>query len=49
MAGDWYILATIPNFFERGMVAPHDIYSPRPAGDIRDVAPPKLARPRIDC
>jgi apolipoprotein D and lipocalin family protein len=36
MAGDWYILATLPNSFERGIVAPHDVYTVRPKGDIRE-------------
>jgi apolipoprotein D and lipocalin family protein len=36
MAGDWYILATLPNSFERGIVAPHDVYTLRPKGDIRE-------------
>jgi apolipoprotein D and lipocalin family protein len=26
--GGWYIVATIPNSFERGMVAPYDVYTP---------------------
>ncbi len=34
--GGWYILATIPNHFERGMVAPFDVYSLRANGDIRE-------------
>jgi len=34
MYGSWYIVATIPNWFERGMVAPVDNFSPRPDGDI---------------
>ncbi len=36
MQGGWYILATIPNHFERGMVAPFDVYSLRADGDIRE-------------
>lgn len=36
MYGRWYIVATIPNWFERGMVAPTDYFSPRPDGDIRE-------------
>ncbi len=36
MAGDWYILATLPNGFERGIVAPHDVYTLRPKGGIRE-------------
>lgn len=27
MMGDWYLLATMPNFFEKGMVAGHDVYT----------------------
>jgi len=34
--GGWYIVATIPNFFERGMVAPFDVYSRRTDGDIQE-------------
>ena len=36
MYGGWYIVATIPNAFERGMVQPYDVYSQRPDGDIRE-------------
>lgn len=36
MYGGWHIVATIPNSFERGMVAPYDVYSPRPDGSIRE-------------
>lgn len=36
MYGDWYIVATIPNWFEKGMVAPRDSFSGRPDGDIRE-------------
>jgi apolipoprotein D and lipocalin family protein len=36
MMGDWYLLATMPNFFEKGMVAGHDVYSLRPDGAIRE-------------
>jgi apolipoprotein D and lipocalin family protein len=36
MYGGWYIVATIPNGFERGIVAPYDVYSRRPDGDIRE-------------
>jgi apolipoprotein D and lipocalin family protein len=36
MYGGWYIVATIPNAFERGMVAPYDVYSPRPDGSLRE-------------
>lgn len=34
--GGWHIVATIPNGFERGMVAPYDVYSPGPDGSIRE-------------
>lgn len=34
--GGWYILATIPNWFEMGMVAPYDVYSLRPDGNLRE-------------
>jgi len=36
MYGGWRIVATIPNPFERGMVAPYDVYSPGPSGSIRE-------------
>jgi apolipoprotein D and lipocalin family protein len=36
MYGGWYIVATIPNGFEKGLVEPYDVYSPRPDGDIRE-------------
>ena len=36
MMGDWYLLATMPNFFEKGMVAGHDVYTLRPDGSIRE-------------
>jgi apolipoprotein D and lipocalin family protein len=36
MQGGWYIVATIPNHFERGMVAPFDVYSLRADGDIQE-------------
>ncbi len=36
MYGGWYLVATIPNNFERGLVAPYDVYSKRPDGDIRE-------------
>jgi apolipoprotein D and lipocalin family protein len=36
MQGRWYIVATIPNYFERGMVAPFDVYSLRADGDIQE-------------
>jgi apolipoprotein D and lipocalin family protein len=36
MQGGWYIVATIPNHFEKGMVAPYDVYSLRANGDIQE-------------
>ncbi len=36
MQGGWYIVATIPNRFERGMVAPYDVYSRRTDGGIQE-------------
>jgi apolipoprotein D and lipocalin family protein len=36
MYGGWYLIATLPNRFEKGMVAPYDVYSKRPDGDIRE-------------
>jgi apolipoprotein D and lipocalin family protein len=36
MYGGWYLIATIKNGFEKGMVAPYDVYSKRPDGDIRE-------------
>jgi apolipoprotein D and lipocalin family protein len=36
MQGGWYIVATIPNDFERGMVAPYDVYTRRANGDIQE-------------
>jgi len=36
MYGGWYIVATIPNSFEKGMVAPYDVYSPRSDGSLRE-------------
>ncbi len=36
MYGGWYMIATIPNSFEKGIVAPYDVYSKRPDGDIRE-------------
>jgi apolipoprotein D and lipocalin family protein len=36
MYGGWYIVATIPNGFEKGMVGMYDEFSPRPDGDIRE-------------
>jgi apolipoprotein D and lipocalin family protein len=34
--GGWFIVATIPNWFEKGLVAPYDVYSRREDGDIRE-------------
>jgi apolipoprotein D and lipocalin family protein len=36
MQGGWYIVATIPNHFEKGIVAPFDVYSLRANGDIQE-------------
>jgi apolipoprotein D and lipocalin family protein len=36
MYGGWFLIATIPNGFEKGMVAPFDVYSRRQDGDIRE-------------
>jgi apolipoprotein D and lipocalin family protein len=36
MQGGWYIVATIPNHFEKGMVAPYDVYSRRIDGGIEE-------------
>jgi apolipoprotein D and lipocalin family protein len=36
MYGGWYLIATLPNSFERGLVGPYDVYSRRPDGDIRE-------------
>ncbi len=36
MYGGWYMIATLPNSFEKGMVAPFDVYSKRPDGDIQE-------------
>ena len=36
MYGGWYIIATIPNSFEKGIVAPYDVYSRRDDGDIQE-------------
>jgi len=36
MQGGWYIVATIPNPFERRMVAPFDVYSRRVDGGIQE-------------
>ncbi len=34
--GGWYIVATIPNWFEKGMVMPYDVFSRREDGDIKE-------------
>jgi len=34
--GGWYIVATIPNHFERGMVGPFDIYTRQADGNIQE-------------
>jgi len=34
--GGWYLIGTIRNGFEKGMLAPYDIYSKRPDGDIQE-------------
>jgi apolipoprotein D and lipocalin family protein len=34
--GGWYLIATIPNEFEKGLVQPYDVYSRRADGDIRE-------------
>jgi len=34
MYGGWFLIATIRNGFEKGMVAPYDVYSKREDGDI---------------
>jgi apolipoprotein D and lipocalin family protein len=36
MQGRWYIVATIPNHFEKGMVAPVDVYTHRADGGIEE-------------
>ncbi len=36
MYGTWYIVATIPNWFEKGMVGPRDSFSRRPDGDLQE-------------
>jgi len=36
MYGGWYIVATLPNSFEKGMVGPYDVYSARPDGDVEE-------------
>ena len=34
--GRWYIVATIPNWFEKGMIAPVDAFTLREDGDIQE-------------
>jgi len=34
--GGWHIIATMPNSFERGMVAPYDVYAPGAKGEVRE-------------
>lgn len=34
--GGWYLLATIPNEFEKGLVQPYDVYSKRADAKIRE-------------
>lgn len=50
MYGPWHMIATIPNWFEKGLVEPTDVYSRRPDGDLQEdftfrpgnfLAPPK--------
>ena len=36
MYGGWYIVATIPNFLERGVVGGYDVYSPGTADAIHE-------------
>jgi apolipoprotein D and lipocalin family protein len=36
MYGDWYIVATIPNFLEKGMVEPRDVFSPGENGTVHE-------------
>lgn len=36
MYGGWYMIATLPNWFEKGIVAPYDVYSKRPDGDLQE-------------
>jgi apolipoprotein D and lipocalin family protein len=36
MYGGWYLIATMKNGFEKGMVQPYDVYSKRPDGTIRE-------------
>jgi len=34
--GGWHIVATMPNSFERGMVAPYDVYAPGANDEVRE-------------
>jgi apolipoprotein D and lipocalin family protein len=36
MYGGWYLIATVKNGFEKGLVAPYDVYSPAKDGRIRE-------------
>ena len=36
MYGGWYLIATLPNWFEKGLVQPYDVFSRRDDGDIRE-------------
>jgi apolipoprotein D and lipocalin family protein len=36
MYGGWYLIATIKNGFEKGMVTPYDVYSKAPDGAIHE-------------
>ena len=36
MYGGWYMIATMRNSFEKGIVAPYDVYTKRDDGDIRE-------------
>jgi apolipoprotein D and lipocalin family protein len=36
MYGGWDMIATVPNSFEKGIVAPYDVYSKRSDGDIQE-------------
>jgi apolipoprotein D and lipocalin family protein len=36
MYGGWYLIATVKNGFEKGMVEPYDVYSPAKDGTIRE-------------
>ena len=36
MYGGWHMIATLPNWFEKGIVEPYDVYSKRPDGDLQE-------------